>query len=78
MWTLQRNSSKRHSCSRKLGEKFCTGDEENPDIHTVENVVVYFPKLLQAIRTVHTEKASGLLTGQQVSKSAGLFVGTVI
>ena len=77
MWTLQRNSSKRHSCSRKLGEKFCTGDEENHDRHTVENVFVYFPKQLQAI-IVHTEKTSGLLTGQQVSKSAGLFVGTVI
>ena len=43
----------------------------------MENVVVYVPKLLQAV-IVRTEKASGLLTGQQASKSTGLFVGTVI
>ena len=73
MWTLQRNSCKRHSLSRKLGEKFRTGNE----VKTMENVFIYVPKLLQAI-IVHTEKASGLLTGQQASKSRGLFVATVI
>ena len=36
-----------------------------------------FKKLLQAI-IARTEKASGLLTGQQASKSAGLFISTVI
>ena len=34
-------------------------------------------KLLQAI-IVCTGKASGLLTGQEASMSAGLFIGTVI
>ena len=33
------------------------------------NVFVYLQKLLQAVRT---EKAFGLLTGQQASKSTGL------
>ena len=32
MWTLQRNSSKRHSRSRKFGEKFRIRDKENHDI----------------------------------------------
>ena len=39
------------------------------------NVFVYLQKLLQAVRT---EKAFGLLTGQQASKSTGLLVGTGI
>ena len=64
---------KRNSRSRKLGGKFRTGDEENHD-RTVENVFVYvkkkLQKLLQAI-IARTEKASGLFTGQQASKSAG-------
>ena len=77
MWTLKRNSSKRNPHSKNLGENFRTGAEESHDMLTVENVFVYVQKLFQAI-IVRIEKASGLLTGQQISKSARLFVGTVI
>ena len=45
--------------------------------NAVENRFVYVQKLPQAI-IVRTEKASGLLSGQQASKSTGLFVVTVI
>ena len=66
-----------HSRSRKLGEKFRTGDEENHDIPWKMYLFMLKKKLLQTF-IVCTEKASRLLTGQQASKITGIFVGTVI
>ena len=76
MWTLQRNSGKRHSRLRNLNGTLCTGDEESDGI-LWKMCLFMLKKLLQAI-IVCTGKASGLLTGQEASMSTGLFIGTVI